>query len=142
MREVRALAARVRDDHRAGPSRQEAEIVTAVRPDQPSGPRRQALRNSKAMRHHRDDHDSDDDQLEVLFDHRDIAEQIAGADADAHPQHRAGHVVEGKARVRHVGAAGDEGHKGADDRHEPRQHHGAPAMPFEELVRLRGRDGA
>ena len=80
--EVRALARRVR------------EIVAAwrrTREAQADASRLASARDHLVdNRQHRHADDAEHHQLEVLLHDRDVAEEIAGAGADAHPQHAAG----------------------------------------------------
>ena len=87
-------------------------------------------------RQDRDEDDADGHEREVVLDDRDVAEEYAGAEAQADPGDGAGDVVEHECRRRHRGRAGDERHEGPDDRHEAAEHHGLAAVAFEEVVRL------
>src|SRR5688572_15348164 len=73
-------------------------------------------------RHERDGDDGEDDELEILLDDGDVAEEIPGGDEEADPQGRAEDVVSREDRVRHRADAGHERRERPDDRDEARQH--------------------
>ena len=83
----------------------------------------------------RDDDDHHDDEREVALDHRDVAEQVAPDDEDHDPGDAADDVVEDETAVVHAADPGDERRERADDRHEPGDDDGLPAVFFVEPVR-------
>ncbi|MCY1179894.1 hypothetical protein D9M73_203130 [compost metagenome] len=70
----------------------------------------------------------------MLLDEWHVAEEVAEGHQAADPQQRTGDAETEEARVVHVGDAGDERCKGAQDGQEARQGHGLAAVAFIEVV--------
>ena len=88
----------------------------------------------KRQRQERQDDDGQDDQRKILFDERQVAEEVAAVQKRGGPEHAAGHIVTLKPAVAHAAGARHERREGAHDRHEAGDDDGFTAVPFEELV--------
>jgi ABC-type antimicrobial peptide transport system, permease component len=87
-------------------------------------------------RDHRDEHDQDQDQLDVLVHELDLAEP-GTEQRDARAPHHAADDVEGEeGAVLHAADAGDDRRERAHDGHEAGQHQGLRPVLLEELVGL------
>ena len=75
----------------------------------------------------RDDQDQDDDQLEMLLDCGDAAEEIAQEGEEGGPYQAAQDTEGGEASPAHSGDARYEGHEGPDEGEEASQDHGQGA---------------
>ena len=103
---------RARRDRRAGARRQRTEVA-----------RRAAARwrrYSTSAGSSETSDDREDHQAEVLLHERQVAEEVAGEEADAHPQDPAHHVVGQEAQVAHRADAGHERRERPHDRDEAR----------------------
>src|SRR6185437_5237072 len=101
----------------------------------PSGRGRAPPQGSNAHGQQREGHDENGHQPEVLFDHRDVAEQITAPQEEGHPRQATENVEDLEATVGHASHAGHEGGEGPHDRHEARQRDGQPSEAHEELLR-------
>ena len=97
----------------------------------------EAVRGIEERHRHREQRNQDDqdgDDAEVLFDHRDVAEQVATPQEQRHPQNSAQQVVAQEFAVGHPTNTCDERRKGPDDGHEARECHCHAAVPLEEFL--------
>jgi MFS family permease len=87
-------------------------------------------------RYDRQEHDADQNQLDVGGDEGHLAEEVAQHGDAGAPQRPADDVVHHEDAVVHLAHPGDDRGEGAHDRHEPRQHDRARAVLLEEGVPL------
>ncbi len=83
-------------------------------------------------RDHRDQHDGDQDGLDVVPDERDLPQEVAEHGDPAAPQHAADQVEDHEAAVVHPAHPGDDRGEGAHDRHEAGQHDRLRSVSLEE----------
>ena len=84
----------------------------------------------------RDDQDQDDDQLEMLLDCGDAAEEIAQEGEEGGPYQASQDTEGGEASPAHSGDARYEGHEGPDEREEASQDHGQGAPLVDQALGL------
>ena len=87
-----------------------------------------------ADRQHGDQHDAEQDELDVGLDEGDLTQEVAQRGDAGAPQRPAQHVVDQERPVPHAAHTGDDRGERPHHRHEPGQHHRAGAVPGEEVV--------
>src|SRR5690606_15170529 len=95
-----------------------------------------ALEDLQEDRHHRDEHDEQEDQVDVVADELDLAEQVAEHRDARAPQDRTDRVVGDEDAVAHRRGARDDRGEGAHERHEAGKDDGDRPVLFEEGVRF------
>src|SRR5688572_4160693 len=83
----------------------------------------------------RQEHDNDNDKLDVLVDPRNVAAQeIPGEEHAPDPEQPARHIIEDEAPVLHLADAGHDRGKSPDDRHETRNDDGLATVALVEVL--------
>ncbi|CCM64187.1 hypothetical protein BN381_350047 [Candidatus Microthrix parvicella RN1] len=90
------------------------------------------LSHGKHGGQHRNAHDDQEGQFQVIANDRHVAEAVADQGDPRPPQHAADHVEAGKRPVGHVAHTGHHGAEGPHDGHEAGQHDGLRSMSIEE----------
>lgn len=83
----------------------------------------------------RHNNDAEDHGREVLFDERNVAEEISGERQEEDPDERTGNIIEEEFPVAHFSGAGQKGREGPDDREEAGKNDRFRAVFFKKIVR-------